>query len=337
MSRFTREGCSMRNSLVTLAAAASVASLAACSSGGSGGLSTAPNLSRSGIANAGLIRHGLPIVPQRVRPDKGGGPKELFVDDLGKNAVKIFANSSWARKGSVTKGIDGPGGNWVDKTRRNLYVANYQADNITEYAPGAKMPTFTYASGMNDPVGVTTDFAGNVYEADFAGGFVNEYSQHSDAVMATCSPGGSVEGVAVDNSANVFVDYYTGSEGRIVEYFGGLSASGCVGKVLGVRFKYPGGMVLDQKGDLYVCDQLAPSVDFISYPYKSVTKQLGSGWVQPFHVTASRSLAQIYVADYGAGDVQVLAIPKGKLVATLGAGDGLSMPSGAVDGVNLAP
>lgn len=327
----------MRNSLVTLAAAASVASLAACSSGGSGGLSTAPNLSRSGIANAGLIRHGLPIVPQRVRPDKGGGPKELFVDDLGKNAVKIFANSSWARKGSVTKGIDGPGGNWVDKTRRNLYVANYQADNITEYAPGAKVPTFTYASGMNDPVGVTTDFAGNVYEADFAGGFVNEYSQHSDAVMATCSPGGSVEGVAVDNSANVFVDYYTGSEGRIVEYFGGLSASGCVGKVLGVRFKYPGGMVLDQKGDLYVCDQLAASVDFISYPYKSVTKQLGSGWVQPFHVTASRSLAQIYVADYGAGDVQVLAIPKGKLVATLGPGDGLSMPSGAVDGVNLAP
>lgn len=327
----------MRNSLVTLAAAASVASLAACSSGGSVRLSTVPNLSRSGIANAGLIRHGLPIVPQRVRPDKGGGPKELFVDDLGKNAVKIFANSSWARKGSVTKGIDGPGGNWVDKTRRNLYVANYQADNITEYAPGAKVPTFTYASGMNDPVGVTTDFAGNVYEADFAGGFVNEYSQHSDAVMATCSPGGSVEGVAVDNSANVFVDYYTGSEGRIIEYFGGLSASGCVGKVLGVRFKYPGGMVLDQKGDLYVCDQLAPSVDFISYPYKSVTKQLGSGWVQPFHVTASRSLAQIYVADYGAGDVQVLAIPKGKLVATLGPGDGLSMPSGAVDGVNLAP
>jgi hypothetical protein len=335
MLRFTREGCPMRNSLVTLAAAASVASMAACSSGGSGGLSTAPNLSRSGIANVGLIRRGRQIVRQRVRPDKGG-PKELFVDDLGKNAVKIFANSSWARKGSVTKGIDGPGGNWVDKSR-NFYVANYQADNITEYVPGAKVPTFTYASGMNDPVGVTTDFAGNVYEADFAGGFVNEYGKHSDAVIATCSPGGSVEGVAVDNSANVFVDYYTGSEGRIVEYFGGLRASGCKGKLLGVTFKYPGGMVLDQKGDLYVCDQLAPSVDFISYPYKSVTKQLGSGWVEPLHVTASRVLGQIYVADYGAGDVQVLAIPKGKLVATLGPGDGLSLPSGAVDGVNLAP
>ncbi|MGA7356228.1 MAG: hypothetical protein WBW76_12440 [Candidatus Cybelea sp.] len=327
----------MRKSLVTLAAAASVALSVACSNGGSAGLSTAPNLSRSGIANAGLIGRGRQMVPQRVRPDKAGGPKELFVDDVGKNAVKIFANSSWARKGGVTKGIDGPGGNWVDKTRRNLYVANYQADNITEYAPGAKVPTFTYASGMNDPVGVTTDFAGNVYEADFAGGFVNEYSQHSDAVIATCSPGGSVEGVAVDNSANVFVDYYTGSEGKIVEYFRGLSASGCVGKVLGVTFKYPGGMVLDQKGDLYVCDQLGPSVDFISYPYKSVTKTLGSGWVEPLHVTASRALGQIYVADYGAADVQVLAIPKGKVVATLGARDGLSLPTGAVDGVNLAP
>jgi hypothetical protein len=325
----------MRNGVVTLAAAAAVASLAACSNGGSVGLRTAPSLSRSGIANAGLIRRGAPIVSQRVRPDKGG-PRELFVDDLGKNAVKIFANSSWKRKGGVTNGIDGPGGNWVDK-RRYLYVANYLADDITEYVPGAKVPRFTYASGMNDPVGVTTDYAGNVYEADFAGGFVNEYRQHRDAVIATCSPGGSVEGVAVDNSANVFVDYYTGSEGKIVEYFHGLSASGCVGKVLGVTLKYPGGMVLDQKGDLYVCDQLAPSVDFISYPYKSVTKELGSGWVEPLHVTASRPLGQIYVADYGAGDVQVLAIPKGKRVATLGASDGLSLPSSAVDGVNLAP
>src|SRR5580698_7445863 len=112
MSAFTREGNHMRRSLVTLAAVVAVALTAACSSDGSAGLSTGPNLSRSGIANAGLIRPGVPIVPQRIRPDKGG-PKELFVDDLGTNAVEIFANSTWASKGSVTKGISGPGGNWI--------------------------------------------------------------------------------------------------------------------------------------------------------------------------------------------------------------------------------
>lgn len=324
----------MRRSLITLAAVAAVALLAACSSDGSAGLSPAPDLSRSGIANAGL-RPGLPIVPQRVRPDKNG-PPELFIDDVGTNAVEILANSSWTSKGSVTKGISGPAGNWIDKNF-NLYVANSQADDITEYARGAKIPKFTYKSGMSDPVAVTTDFAGNVYEADYTGGFVNEYSPKKDAVIATCSPGGSVEGVAVDNSANVFVDYYTGSKGLIVEYFGGLSASGCKGTVLGVTFKNPGGMVLDQKGDLYVCDQTAPSVDFISYPYKSVTKKLGSGWVQPLRVTVSHALNLMYVTDYGAADVQVLTVPKGKHIATVGASDGLSMPSGAVDGENLAP
>jgi hypothetical protein len=43
---------------------------------------------------------------------------------------------------------------------------------------------------------------------------------------------------------------YIGTKGHIVEYFGGLSASKCAGTALGVTFKFPGGMVLDQKGDL---------------------------------------------------------------------------------------
>ena len=49
-------------------------------------------------------------------------------------------------------------------------------------------------------------------------------------------------------------------------------------------------MVLDQKGDLYVCDQLAPSIDFIEYPYKSVTKKLGSGRQERFRLTVSHAL-----------------------------------------------
>jgi hypothetical protein len=95
--------------------------------------------------------------------------------------------------------------------------------------------------------------------------------------------------------------------------------------------------VLDQKGDLYVCDQLAPSVDFIEYPYNSVTKKLGSDWQEPFHVTFSHALNRIYVADFGAADVKVIAIPRGKHVATLNASNGLSLPAAAVDGENLAP
>jgi hypothetical protein len=38
---------------------------------------------------------------------------------------------------------------------------------------------------------------------------------------------------------------YIGTKGHIVEYFGGLSASKCAGTLLGVTFKFPGGMVLE--------------------------------------------------------------------------------------------
>ncbi|MGB6712224.1 MAG: hypothetical protein WBE30_01230, partial [Candidatus Cybelea sp.] len=43
----------------------------------------------------------------------------------------------------------------------------------------------------------------------------------------------------------------------------------------------------------------------------------------------SRALNQIYVADFGAAVVKVIAIPSGKCVATLNASNGLSLPAGA--------
>jgi DNA-binding beta-propeller fold protein YncE len=122
----------------------------------------------------------------------------------------------------------------------------------------------------------------------------------------------------------------------IVEYLGGLSASNCKGTVLGVTLKFPGGMVLDNRENIYICDQLAPNVYLVKYPYNGVTKQLGSGWQEPFHVTFSHALNRIYVADFGAAVVKVIAVPSDKHVATLGASEGLSLPSGAVDGENFA-
>jgi len=52
-----------------------------------------------------------------------------------------------------------------------------------------------------EPVEVTTNSQGNVYEADlayYAPGVVNEYRQHNNTVAATCTLQGEVRGVAVD-------------------------------------------------------------------------------------------------------------------------------------------
>ncbi len=296
------------------------------------------DISRSGISPKflGLARafaeHGV-----RVSPDKKKKVKALYVSDFDLNAEEILKNKSWTNIGSISSGIDGPDGNWVD-SKGNLYVANYAGVDITEYAAGSSSPTSTYSSGMEDPVAVTTDSHQNVYEADFEGGYVSEYAQGVNTQTAECSiSGGLVEGVAVDKSGDVFVAFYNedNGEGQIEEYSGGLS--GCDGTTLGVTLVFPGGMVLDKSGNIVVCDQDNESVDIIDPPYSSVSGTLGSGYSDPFHVTINKNNKQAYVANYGDADVLVLSYPGGSTQATLDGSNGLESPAAAVDSKNFNP
>jgi hypothetical protein len=333
--------------LGAVTAAAAISLLAACSGAGSqGASSTIPSsgisqslqrsdLSRSGISPKHLAEARLlKALGHGVNPDKKKGGGDLFVDDFGTGAVEILANKTWTNTGSISSGIDGPDGNWVDK-KGNLYVANYGAADITEYAKGSSSPSTTYG-GVEDPVAVTTDSKGNVYEGDFEGGYATEFAQGSSSIVAQCSPGGEVEGVAVDKSGHVFVAYVTSSDvGQIAEYTGGLS--GCSATTLGVSLEFPGGMVLDKKGNLVICDQDAEAVDIIAPPYSSVTKTLGSGYDDPFHVTINKKNKVAYVANYAGEDVFVLSYPAGSVKATLNSSNGLSSPAAAVDSANYNP
>ena len=329
------------------AAAAAIALLSACSGSGTQGTgATIPSTGasqshmRSDVSRMGISPkyYGLARIMQLrdARPDKKKKVKALYVDDFGYNAVEILNSKTWKNTGSISNGIDGPDGNWVD-TKGNLYVANYAGINITEYKPGGSSPSYTYSSGMSDPVAVSTDSKGNVYEGDYLGGYVGEYAQGSNTQTAECSPGGYVEGVAVDKSGNVFVAYLstTTDTGKIAEYKGGLK--GCSATVLGVSLEYPGGMVMDKKGNLVVCDQDAEAVDVIAPPYSSVTGTLGSGYSDPFHVTVNKKNNQAYVANYGGSDVFVLKYPSGSSIATLNSANGLSSPAAAVNSSNYVP
>jgi hypothetical protein len=273
-----------------------------------------------------------------MSPDKKKMAKDLFVSDWGTGAVEILKNKSWQNVGSITDGMDGPEGTWVD-SKGNLYVANYEGIDITEYAKGTSSPTYTYNSGMDDPIGVTTDRQDNVYESDWQGGYVSEYAQGSNTQIKKCSPGGVVEGVAVDSKGDVFVAYYTYTdyEGRIAEYKGGLS--GCSGTALGATVEYPGGMVLDKSNNLLICDQAAETVDVIKPPYNSISGTLGSGYSNPFGVTVNKKNTQAYVVNTSltAGYVLVLSYPGGSTEDTLGSSNGLEEPVSAVDSENHVP
>jgi hypothetical protein len=194
-----------RITLISAAAAAAAVSLLTACSSGSQGLSpvpssaTAQNLAQADLSRSGVAPKFYDLIRSRHAPRQAHaaakGPKELFVDDGG--VVDIFANITWQNTGSISNGITSPDGNFVDK-RGTLYVTNLGDVDVTQYASGSSTPDFTYESKMIDPVDVTVDARGNVYEADYdndqGNGFVNEYKQGVDAVYASCSPGGDVLG-----------------------------------------------------------------------------------------------------------------------------------------------
>ncbi len=292
--------------------------------------------SRSGVAPAFISRLHLVTGASPDKKKKYKGLKALFVTDFGTGEVEILKNGTYASDGTISDGLDGPDGDWID-SKGNFYVANYAGPNIQEYKPKGSSPSFTYSASITDAVGVSTDSEGNVYEADYndgGEGYVNEYKQGSNTVAATCSPGGSVEGVAIDKSGDVFVDFNNPNTGHanIVEYKGGLS--GCNGTTLGVTLGFAGGLVLDSKNDIVVCDQTGPSVDVIAPPYSSVTRTLGSGYSDPFHVTLSAKNKLAFVAVNGAAVVDVIDYSTGSITQTLNSANGLSDPASAVDGPN---
>lgn len=289
------------------------------------------------LARSGLSPRAIALLESRryaaheVKAPKGFGLKNLYVSGFEPEDVIVLKNGSYKSAGTISKGLISPDGEFAD-TAGNLYIADYDGVDIQEYKPGSKSPWFTYNAGMTDPVNVSVDTDGNVYEADFDGYYVNEYAQKSNTVINSCSPGGPVEGVAVDQSNDVFVDYNEtpSGTGLIVEYKGGLA--NCQGTPLGVALDFAGGMVLDANGNLIVCDAYAPAVDVIAPPYSSITGTLGSGYSFPFHVTLSKNNKLAFVADFY--DVYVHKYPSGALVTTLGSAFGIIEPAGAVDGEN---
>ena len=311
------------------AASLGVALLAGCAGGTQGAGQSLP-----ATGGEQLISLQFRTVPQ-VRPSKNRykGFKDLFVSDFGTGVVELLKNGSYAPDRTITAGVDGPFGNWLDK-KGNFYLANFAGGYITEYAPKKTSVKFTYLD--NDAISVSTDSMGNVYEAD-VGGYVNEYPQGSNSVINSCLQGASeTEGVAIDKSGDVFVDYENLDHDRayITEYKGGLN--GCNGTVLGVTLKSAGGMVLDKNNDLVACDEQARLVDVIAPPYNSVNRILGSPYFgDPLHVTLSKDNATAFVADRAA--VYVFNYNTGTVTATLGSANGLSEPNSAVDAPNYVP
>jgi hypothetical protein len=284
-------------------------------------------------------------------------PVDLFVDDYENQAVEVVTNGGaatslegqlqapgWNSTSSITVDLSSqPASNWVDK-HGNLYVPTFNgsAGEVNEYTPAGSLK-FSYSSNVVFPGAVTTDANGDVFEADEFRG-VNEYHQGSNTVVATCPQlGGGQRGVAVDAHGDVFASYsISGSSGAVVEYGGGLA--GCSETVLGVPLGVPGGVVLDKRSNLVVCDESNQAVDIIDPPYSQVSAHLGGDYGPfslryglPGAVSINKNNTLAYVTDWDNQKVYVVTNPAGGAFAQLGSDSGLRFPTGAVDRSNYVP
>lgn len=270
----------------------------------------------------------------RAKPTSYQGLHALYVSEtaVASPFVAILQNGDYKEIGSIVTGTSTPTGLTLDKGG-NLYVANYSGPNVTEYAPGTTSPSFTYSAFMTGPTDVTVDKYGDVYVAD--GDTVKEYYQGLNTIIAECQPESTpvVGGVAVDSTGDVFVTVAAQSVWGVVEYAGGLG-QGCAALVTGVSFagSYPGGIAVDKNDNLVVGDNHLNKVDVFAPPYTTVTRTIGSGFVDPRTVRLNKANTRAYVVD--SHHVTVVNYSTGANITVLGTGNGISSAYCAVDGQN---
>jgi DNA-binding beta-propeller fold protein YncE len=284
-----------------------------------------------------------PAARLAVHSAKYPGLRALYVLDSATRNVDILKNRSYKQIGSISDGAN-PADVFLDKVG-NLYIANagmpVGAGSIYEYPPNATSPSFTYSAGMNQALNVTLDAHGDVFEGDAAGsgskvtGAINEYRQGVNKVLYSCGPFASfLGGIAVDSHNDVFVTIHGPTMNPITEYVGGLR--GCKATTLGVPASYFGGVAVDKSRNLVVVDGYYNVVDVIAPPYTSVTRTIGSGFVNAYAVTLTRDNRYAFVTDINFRNPLVVVVDyqTGANVTTLGQGNGLTFPVYAVDGPN---
>lgn len=225
-------------------------------------------------------------IPQGVAVDRAGN---VYVADSNSATIRKINPAGVVSTLAGTAGnrgnVDGigsaarfqyPTGMAVDPAG-NIYVADTFNDSIRRITPGAVVTTFAGASGsgayFSHPQGVAVDSAGNVYVPSnamirkitpdglimgFAGSLNAPGSADGTGAAARFS---SLDGVAVDNTGNVYV-----TDGGVIRKItaAGVATTlagslGTTGNASGIgtaaRFWGPQGIATDPAGHVYVADR----------------------------------------------------------------------------------
>jgi sugar lactone lactonase YvrE len=229
----------------------------------------------------------------------------------------------------------------------NIYVADFRNNTIRKITPAGNVTTLAGAAGepgsadgigsaarFNNPAGVATDSAGNVYVADSENGTIRKITPDgsvSTFAGTVAGRGGAADGtgsaaqfnvpdsVAIDSADNIYVADSTNQTVRKITPAGVVTtlagAAKQEGSVDGIgsaaRFSYPTGIAVDTVGNVYVADNVSSVIRKITpdgnvstlagAAYKTGSTE-GSGNAARFNNPTGVSVdsaGNVYVADSG--------------------------------------
>lgn len=206
--------------------------------------------------------------------NKGG-----YVPSKNYNETVTFAGNgkpSFTDGRSAVAGFNHPSGIATDK-QGNVYVADEKNNAIRKISTEGIVTTIA-SKGFNGPCGIAVDAAGNIYVADC---YNHRIKKITPAGIVTVLAGNGTPGdadntngllamfkypvsVAIDGSGNLFVSDEGNQKIRKITQDGAVSTfagSGTIGSADNrngklATFNQPNGIAIDDKGNLFVADQL---------------------------------------------------------------------------------
>ncbi|MGA8325499.1 MAG: hypothetical protein WB757_05395 [Candidatus Cybelea sp.] len=248
----------------------------------------------------------------------------LYVADYGSSVIYVFdqtKKSSPQPKYTISAGLNVPEGITTDKSG-NLYVANFGANQVSIYAPGATKPTSTITTGLNGPTDVAVDAYGNAYVSNAprygsASNYINEYPAGSSSPSFTWYPPSYVSNAQIlgitlvtptqDGSSSVLAAMNVPYGSHRYSY--GDVAS-CIPQTStcyddGYNFGYVQGITMEQSptssnfnNDFLVADDGIPGYDNV-VDYNQITKFAMGANAVPTYLTLSSDRKELFIASRG--------------------------------------
>ena len=174
---------------------------------------------------------------------------------------------------------------------QNLFEADRGSGNIFTFTPGGVQTTF--ASGLNAPLGLAFNSAGNLF-VSVQGTGIYEFTP-SGAKSTFNSQLSDTTGVAFDSAGNLFVSVYnTGNIYKITP--GGTQSTFASG------LNEPWGLAFNSAGDLFEADRGSGNIYEFKPGGAQSTFATGLSYGDASELAFS-SAGDLFMADYGSGNI----------------------------------